>query len=70
MRLEEKTKTLNENIKYYGGKVQELLHEVIARQPFNQYTGEQNTLSSTIKQLGIDAEKIKFSFEEEDFKKF
>jgi hypothetical protein len=50
--------------------VQELLSEIVARQPYNPYTGEANTLTSTIKQLGIDAEKIKFSAEDEDFVKF
>jgi hypothetical protein len=61
---------LHENIKYYGGKVQELLVEVVSRRPYDPYTGETNTLSTAVKQLGIDAEKIKFSFEDGDFKKF
>ena len=69
-RLEEKTKTLHENIKYYGSKTQELMHELVSRNPFDQETGTPNTLATIIKKIGIDAEKIKFCFKDEDFTDF
>ena len=69
-KLKTKTEEIKANMKYYGEKCQELLLEVLSRQKYEQETGEQNSLSAIIKKLGIDAEQIKFNFEEEDFKSF
>ena len=69
-RLAEKTQTLQKNIKYYGERVQNLIQEIVSRQPYDQYTGTSNTLASTVKKLGIDAEKIKFDFKNEEFTDF
>ena len=69
-RLAEKTQTLQKNIKYYGERVQNLIQEVVSRQPYDQETGRSNTLACTVKKLGIDAEKIKFDSKNEEFTDF
>ena len=69
-RVTEKTAILFKNIKYYGTKVQELIQELVYRQPYDQETGLQTTLTSTVKKLGIDTDKIKFSMKDEDFTPF
>lgn len=70
IRLAEKTKTLEQNVKYYGGKTQELIQELLIRQPFDMDSGMPFTLASTIKKLGIDTDKIRFSFKTEEFTDF
>ena len=69
-RLEEKTATLQQNIKYYGSKVQELIQELVYKQPFDQDTGMHTTLKSTVVKLGIDQDKIKFDIKDECFTNF
>ena len=39
-------------------------------QPYDPETGNQNTLALTVKKLGIDSEKIKFDFNEQQFNDF
>ena len=70
VRVKEKTEVLLKNIKYYGSKVQELIQELVSRQPYDQETGLQNTLASTVKKLGIDTEKIRFNLKDEEFTDF
>ncbi len=69
-RLNEKTETLKFNIKYYGGKVQELIEAIVARRIYDPETGMRNTVAITVKQLGIDADKIKFNIATEEFENF
>ena len=54
MRVNEKTVVLLKNIKYYGSKVQELIQELVSRQPYDQESGMPNTLASCVRKLGID----------------
>ena len=66
IRLAEKTAELQKNIKYYGSKVQELIEELVTRQPsHDQETGLPNNLASTVKKLGIDTDKIRFDCKSE-----
>ena len=58
---------MTQHREYYKEKCQELLGEVLARQPSIPDTGERNSLSQIIKSLGIDPEKVGFSREDEDF---
>ena len=43
---------------------------MLSKQPTDPETGNHNSLSSIIKTIKIDAEKIQFIEEDEDFKSF
>ncbi|CDW73178.1 UNKNOWN [Stylonychia lemnae] len=69
-KIKDKSVLIKDNKKYYGERCQDLLNEILCRQPNVQDTGERNTMSLIIKKLGIDADSIKFCFEDDDFKPF
>lgn len=69
-RLQEKTQTLKTNIIYYGGRTQELIEAIVQRRPYDPDTGLRNTLTNTVKSLGIDTESIKFNQETGEFDSF
>jgi hypothetical protein len=42
----------------------------VQRRPYDPETGLKNTVATTVKSLGIDADNIKFNKETEEFDKF
>eukprot|EP00347_Sterkiella_histriomuscorum_P003586 403363719 len=69
-KMEDKADTLRSNKKYYGERCQDLLNEILCRQPVVPDTGAKNTMTQIIKKLGIDADAIKFNIEDDDFQAF
>ena len=69
-KVKEKTSIVTKHKQYYGNKCHELLNEMLSRQPTDPESGNMNSLSLIIKTIKIDAEKIQFIAEDEDFKSF